>query len=81
AGGLGAELTGTFDVVTLFSESNSRFVVEIEPIHVPSFESFFAGLPIRKLGKVVAPKTLRFGDTFSVNIDELKTAWQHPLDW
>ncbi|MDR2115997.1 MAG: phosphoribosylformylglycinamidine synthase [Planctomycetaceae bacterium] len=81
AGGLGAELTGTFDIVALFSESNSRFVVEIEPIHVPSFESFFAGLPIRKLGKVVAEKTLRFGNSFSANIDELKTAWQHPLNW
>ncbi|MDR3197900.1 MAG: phosphoribosylformylglycinamidine synthase subunit PurL [Planctomycetaceae bacterium] len=81
AGGFGAELTGTFDFIALFSESNSRFVVEIEPIHVPSFESFFAGLPVRKLGKVVTEKTLRFGNTFSVNIDELKTAWQHPLDW
>ncbi|MDR2756452.1 MAG: phosphoribosylformylglycinamidine synthase subunit PurL [Planctomycetaceae bacterium] len=81
SGGFGAELTGTFDVVTLFSESNSRFVVEIEPIHVPSFESFFAGLPIYKIGKVVTEKTLRFGNTFSVNIDELKTVWQHPLDW
>ncbi|MDR0335771.1 MAG: phosphoribosylformylglycinamidine synthase subunit PurL [Planctomycetaceae bacterium] len=81
AGGFGAELTGNFDSITLFSESNSRFVVEIDPIHVPAFESFFAGLPVRKLGKVVAEKILRFGNTFSVNIDELKTAWQHPLDW
>ncbi|MDR2706672.1 MAG: phosphoribosylformylglycinamidine synthase subunit PurL [Planctomycetaceae bacterium] len=81
AGGFGAELTGTFDIVSLFSESNSRFVVEIEPIHIPSFESFFAGFPLRKLGKVVAEKTLRFGDTFSVNIDELKTVWQQPLNW
>jgi phosphoribosylformylglycinamidine synthase len=81
AGRFGAELTGTFDFVALFSESNSRFVVEIEPIHLPSFESFFAGFPIRKLGKVVTEKTIRFGDTFSVNIDELKTVWQQPLDW
>ncbi|MDR0705456.1 MAG: phosphoribosylformylglycinamidine synthase subunit PurL [Planctomycetaceae bacterium] len=81
AGGFGAELTGTFDIITLFSESNSRFVVEIEPIHIPSFESFFAGFPLRKLGKVVTEKILRFGDTFSVNIDELKTVWQQPLDW
>ncbi|MDR0609133.1 MAG: phosphoribosylformylglycinamidine synthase [Planctomycetaceae bacterium] len=81
AGGFGAELTGTFDLVSLFSESNSRFVVEIEPIHLPSFESFFAGLPLRKLGKVVAEKTLRFGNTFAVNIDDLKTVWKQPLDW
>jgi phosphoribosylformylglycinamidine synthase len=81
AGGFGAELIGKFDMVTLFSESNSRFVVEIEPTHIPSFESLFAGLPIKKLGKVIIEKTLRFDDVFSADIDELKTAWQNPLDW
>ncbi|MDR3234897.1 MAG: phosphoribosylformylglycinamidine synthase subunit PurL [Planctomycetaceae bacterium] len=81
AGGFGAELSGKFDNVTLFSESNSRFVVEVEANNAAPFESFFAGLPLRKLGRVTADKILRFGDAFEADIDELKAAWQKPLDW
>ncbi|MDR3183248.1 MAG: phosphoribosylformylglycinamidine synthase subunit PurL, partial [Planctomycetaceae bacterium] len=81
AGGFGAELSGKFDNVALFSESNSRFVVEVEANNAASFESFFAGLPVRKLGIVTANKTLRFGDAFEADIDELKAAWLKPLDF
>jgi phosphoribosylformylglycinamidine synthase len=81
AGGLGATLTGNFDTVTLFSESNSRFVIEVEPQYSAAIESLFADLPIRKLGSVTAEKTLLFGDVFSADVNELKAAWQKPLDW
>jgi phosphoribosylformylglycinamidine (FGAM) synthase-like enzyme len=80
AGGLGAKLTSEFDVVTLFSESNSRFVIEVEPACTAEVESLFKDLPIRKLGNVVADKVLTFGEAFSANVDELKAAWQKPLD-
>jgi phosphoribosylformylglycinamidine synthase len=80
AAGFGAKLTGEFDVVTLFSESNSRFVIEVEPARAAEVESLFADLPIRKLGEVTTEKVLTFGDVFSANVDELKTAWQKPLD-
>jgi hypothetical protein len=80
AGGFGAKLTGEFDVITLFSESNSRFVIEVEPAHTAEVESLFKGLPIRKLGEVTAEKVLTFGESFSANVDELKAAWQKPLD-
>ncbi len=81
AGGFGAKLDGSFDTVALFSESNSRFVVEVEAENAAAFESFFAGLPFRKLGKVTEEKTLVFGNDLTANVDELKTAWQNPLDW
>jgi phosphoribosylformylglycinamidine synthase len=81
AGGYGAKLEGSFDTVALFSESNSRFVVEVESANAAAFESFFAGLPFRKLGKVTEEKTLIFGDASTANVDELKAAWQRPLDW
>ena len=81
AGGLGANLTGNFDMVTLFSESNSRFVVEVEPANTVEIESLFKDMPIRKLGNVTAEKVLLFGETFSAKVDELKAAWQKPLDW
>ena len=81
AGDLGAKLTGLFDVVTLFSESNSRFVIEVEPKHTPALESLFEGIPIRQLGEVTLEKTVSFGEVFSAKVDELKAAWQKPLDW
>jgi phosphoribosylformylglycinamidine synthase len=81
AGGLGAKLIDDFDVVTLFSESNSRFVIEVEPQHSAEIASLFVDLPIRQLGSVTAEKTLSFGDVFSADVNELKAAWQKPLDW
>ncbi len=79
AGGFGAKLSGHFGVTELFSESNSRFIVEIETENVPAMESLFAGMPYKKLGTVTQEKTLVFGDAFSVSVDELKDAWHSPL--
>ena len=42
----------TADDVLLFSESNSRFLVEIEPQHRNTYESHMAGVPIGCLGTV-----------------------------
>ena len=83
ASGLGATLIDdcVLDKVTLFSESNSQFVIEIEPEHTTEIRSLFEGLPICYLGTVTAEPVLSFGDLFSVSVDELKTAWQKPLDW
>ncbi|MDR0521346.1 MAG: phosphoribosylformylglycinamidine synthase subunit PurL [Planctomycetaceae bacterium] len=85
AGGFGADLTGHFDVIALFSESNSRFVIEVEPENVPDLENCFSGIPICRLGTVSAEPVLRFGDAcsggFEADIAELKAAWQKPLDW
>ncbi len=81
AGGFGAELHDHFDAVQLFSESNSRFVVEVEPINAPGFESLMSGLPLRKIGVVTEEKTVKFGEQFSAHIDDLKAAWQTPLNW
>jgi len=78
---LGAKLTGDFDAKLLFSESNSRFVIEVEPQYTSEIESLFDGLPITELGTVIAEPVLSFGDLFSVGVIELKTAWQKPLDW
>jgi phosphoribosylformylglycinamidine synthase len=81
AGNFGAKLTGGFDTVTLFSESNSRFVIEVEPTNASALESLFKDLPMRKLGEVVAEPVLTFGEAFSSDIAALKAAWQKPLDW
>jgi len=83
AGGLGATLTDTFlfNDETLFSETTSRFVIEVEPEHTAEIESLFKSFPIRHLGTVTSEPVLSFGNSFSVSVDELKSAWQKPLDW
>jgi phosphoribosylformylglycinamidine synthase len=80
-GGLGARLEGDFDEISLFSESNSRFIAEIDLNNVKKFESLFAGQKIQKIGYVTNEKQIQFGNLFSANIDDLKSAWQSPLDW
>ncbi|REJ93442.1 MAG: phosphoribosylformylglycinamidine synthase, partial [Planctomycetota bacterium] len=87
AGGLGVdvELSPADDptAVILFSESNTRFVVEVPP---ESAEEFAASVPqCRRIGVVTrkASMVVRV-DTLTVieeSIDELKSAWQQPLAW
>ena len=87
AGGLGASaiedrrFVHGFTEESLFSESNSRFMIEVEPQHTAEIESLFKGCPIYKFGTVTTEPVLSFGDLFSVSVDELKDAWQGTLDW
>jgi phosphoribosylformylglycinamidine synthase len=81
AGGFGAELSGDFDENMLFAEVNSSFVIEVESGNSSAVESHFAGMPLRKLGRVTDKTALRFGNVLEADIDELKAAWQKPLDW
>ena len=72
------------DDVILFSESNSRFLCEVEPEHVEEFEAHLAGRPCAPLGRVIKEPRLRIrglqGDTIiSERLDVLKEAWKKPL--
>ena len=74
----------TFDDFLLFSESNSRFLVEIEPKHQVAFENYIDGVPIGCLGAVTkTPEFVINGLTgkrvVESSIDTLKSAWQTPL--
>lgn len=72
--------------VLLFSESNTRFLVEVLPGNVSAFESCFTGLPCTKVGqtttgttlKVVGPQGQLLIDS---SLDSLKNAWRKPLAW
>lgn len=93
AGGFGAEVENSAndwpDVVWLFSESNTRFIVEIEPDNADQFESVMEPVDnparIEKIGVVAEHSDFivsRDGaEVIRENIDDLKTAWQQPLDW
>jgi len=70
----------------LFSESNSRYIVEVEPENYDAFAKLMLNLPFGQVGKVTGEKTLTIkaedGKTvIELDLDLLKQAWQRPLDW
>ncbi len=70
----------------LFSESNSRYVVEVEPENYDAFAKLCLNLPFGQIGKVTGEKTLTIkaedGKTvIDLDIIVMKKAWQKPLDW
>jgi len=95
AGGLGieADLSGlpggkdcTRTDAQLFSESNSRYIVEVEPDNFDAFAKLMLNLPFGQIGKVTEDKTLvikaQDGETvIDTDIETLKQAWQKTFDW
>jgi len=84
AGRLGLELTlhAEDPTVTLFSESNGRFLIEVRPANCESFEAHFGGLletQVRRIGLVAsAPRlsvTNRGRLLFSLPVSDLVVAW------
>jgi phosphoribosylformylglycinamidine synthase len=95
AGGLGmtirlkkvplGESIGRDDFI-LFSESNSRFIVEVAPKNKKDFEKTLSGVAFAEIGRVTDDKKLEVfgrndGVILSTDIDDLKEAWQSPLRW
>jgi phosphoribosylformylglycinamidine synthase len=73
------------DLVRLFSESNSRFIIEVAPAFVENVRKELAGLPFAEIGVVTeAPQlVIRHGDQSlaTLDIDTLRQRWQQPLRW
>jgi len=70
----------------LFSESNSRFIVEVEKKKQKKFESLLKGIPCGLIGCVSDTKEfiVRGIDgrvCIQASVDVLKEAWQKPLRW
>lgn len=69
----------------LFSESNTRFVVEVEPQQVESFKAAMGEIDVQWIGKVVEEPKLTIETAHNLVIESdlatLKTAWQGTLDW
>ncbi len=66
----------------LFSESNSRYIVEVRGGKEKAFEALFQGLPCRAVGQVTGPKLcglalkdLRDRDHF-LGVSEMRRAWR-----
>ena len=95
AGGLGieADLNGlpsgkdcSRTDAQLFSESNSRYIVEVTPDKYNAFAKLMLNLPFGQIGKVTEEKTLviKAQDGKAVietDIETLKQAWRKTFDW
>jgi phosphoribosylformylglycinamidine synthase len=93
-GGVGADITGLAaaapgepDEVLLFSESATRFVVEVPPGNAEELVRLFGDeAPLARIGETCAEQRLRIvgaGGAWVVwtELAELKEAWQKPLRW
>ena len=73
------------DVVALFSESQGRFVVTVDPVKVEAFEQTLEGAAVARLGVVTEEGAFRVkgknAPRIDVSIVALKKAWQEPLAW
>jgi len=74
------------DDYVLFSESNTRFLVEVAPEDRHQFEGMMAGIDFAAIGQVTSKGKLEaYGlnreIVLSAFIAELKEAWQRPLRW
>jgi phosphoribosylformylglycinamidine synthase len=95
AGGLGIEadlrgLPKSSDCLRvdrqLFSESNSRYIVEVEPENYDAFAKLMLNLPFGQIGKVTQDKSLvvkaQDGKTVvNLDINTMKQAWQKTFKW
>src|SRR5262245_52347595 len=93
AGGVGADVTdlkavgdGLSDTARLFSESPTRFILEVKPANAAALTEVLAGLPLVKVGTTVKEPRLRVAGSDGEwliwsKLDELREAWQKPLRW
>jgi phosphoribosylformylglycinamidine synthase len=88
AGDLGLTLdTGAVaadPLAALFSETPSRFLVEVRPQDAAAFEQALAGVPLASVGAVTDGAELRLhaagAGLISLELDALRRAWQSGLD-
>ena len=74
------------DDYVFFSESNTRFLIEIAPKDRHQFEDMIAGVDFAAIGQVTNKGKFEVyglnGEVvLSAPIAELKEAWQRPLRW
>ena len=89
AGGLGVELTIAPDSMSpveyLFSESNTRFLIEVTPAHCDAIENHFdsAGITLTRLGQTTHDPTIRISHDAATILKlanaDTQSAWRNGL--
>jgi len=72
------------DEIIMFSESNSRFIVEVAPGKEKEFKKFMRGIDLSRIGTVTESKKLmvrgvKGKPVVNVDIDKLKETWKKPF--
>ncbi|QDT90716.1 phosphoribosylformylglycinamidine synthase subunit PurL [Gimesia algae] len=70
----------------LFSESNTRFLLEVALDKMDALYECFGDLPLVDIGEVIGTRQFTIkgtsgGTAISASLDELKAAWKNPLAW
>jgi phosphoribosylformylglycinamidine synthase len=89
AGSIGADIrvNGAWpDEVLLFSESSTRFLIEVRAADAAEVEQCFAGVPLARVGQTVKESRLRIAGMSGewvvwAGLADLKEAWQKTLRW
>jgi phosphoribosylformylglycinamidine synthase len=93
AGGVGADVTNLSalgslpDETLLFSESPTRFLLEVAPAKVGAIKELFGSdVPLAAIGQTMKETRLRIAGASGewrvwAPLDQLKEAWQKPLRW
>lgn len=92
SGGLGLEVdlgavrvsSPMRDDLLLFSESNSRFLVEVSPDNASEFERMMGGIIFSKVGRVLEERRVRFYGSagrlvVDASLSDLLEAWRGAL--
>jgi len=74
------------DDFILFSESNSRFLVEVAPESKDEFERVMSGISFAAIGQVTGSETLEiYGvsgkKVINASLGQLREAWKRPIRW
>jgi phosphoribosylformylglycinamidine synthase len=72
------------DDIILFSESNTRFIVEVQPRNQKEFEDALEGIPYGRIGRVMENDVFTIlsqsgKKIISEKISDLKETWQATL--
>ena len=72
--------------VQLFSESNSRYIVEVEPDKFDAFAKLMLNLPFGQIGKVIEEPKLIVratdgNEVINAELHVLKEVWQKTFNW
>ncbi|MBY0523992.1 MAG: phosphoribosylformylglycinamidine synthase subunit PurL [Gemmataceae bacterium] len=89
AGEIGADLklgASESDAVALFSESPTRFLIEVMPANVAAVQVCFDDVPLVPIGQTCREPRLRIAGRNGewivwASLADLKEAWQKPLRW
>jgi phosphoribosylformylglycinamidine synthase len=92
AGGIGADVSGVCspgglcDTIALFSESATRFIVEVTAENASELESALKDVPFTRIGHTCKEPRLRIAGRHGEwvvreQLEALKEAWRTPLAW